>query len=59
VKESIAPDGYFEFTRPQDSIKKLKKWIEWFDKKNIKTVVVETEINGHLRYVLCREGVEA
>lgn len=59
-KEStIAPPGYFEFTKPQKTPSELNLWRRWFKRKGIATVVCEAEVNGKLRYVLCREGVEA
>lgn len=51
-----APEGFFEFTVPQETRRRLKKWEAWFKAIGIPTKVVVHENGG---FILCRKGKDA
>lgn len=56
AKESIAPNGMFEFSKPQPKKSDLFEWEAWFKSKKIKTKIVK---NTNGMFVLCREGISS
>ena len=53
---NVAPEGFFEFSTPQDTMKSLDSWVKWFKSRRVKTTIVK---NNNGSFVLCREGKES
>ena len=49
------PQGYYKFSNPVSSETDLRKWVQHFELKGIKTVIIRTSYNY---FILCREGTD-